>query len=112
MSQQLEATTTGAIMSFIYKLEEGNMRGWRELGDIDTRQTREDVSLLAIALLKLQRMLPEEDCLRNNEYWITPCPLEREHFVIIRLRSNPFDCGYLISPIELPYLGGPLKEQL
>ena len=39
----------------------------------------------------------------THEFWILPCPCAQP-FVCVRPGTNPFDCGYVISPIPMPHL--------
>lgn len=92
-------------MSFIYKVTEGSMSDWRSYA-VNNQQIKstDDISTLTRALFILQKAFPETDCLKHNEYWITPCPVKGESFVMIRLNMNPYSEAYLISPIELVHL--------
>lgn len=92
-------------MKYIYQLNKCSLENWRSYAVSNQKiESTEDISILTRALMILQKAFPDLDCLKHNEYWITPCPASYESLVIIRLNMNPYSEAYLISPIELVHL--------
>jgi len=90
---------------FIYKLSNLSLHGWRSFG-VKHEQIKDnrDISALARAVKLLEDCFPEIDWFNQyHEFWVLECPCEQP-FVCVRPNTNPYEAGYIVSPIKLSYL--------
>mgnify|MGYP001596748256 FL=1 len=79
--------------------------GWHSFGvNHENIKDNGDMGALARALHLLGQCVPEVDWYNGtHEFWVLECPCAPS-MVCVRPHSNPFDCGYVVSPIPMPHL--------
>ena len=90
---------------YIYEMQAMSLEGWRSFG-VKHEQVRDnrDMSAMGRALAILTHVHPSIDWYDGyHEFWLLECPCAPP-FVCVRPGQNPFDAGYLVSPIPLPHL--------
>ena len=92
---------------FVYEVEKMSLRGFREL-DCIGYQNHWRMGKFVQAALAVKNQVPSlKDWSGAGEYWSSPLPRQNEEIVIIRPDCNPFGAGYVVSPVELPWLNDP-----
>lgn len=90
---------------FVYKMDAMSLDGWKSFGIhhekiIDNR----DMTDMARALAVLSETAKDVDWYSGqHEYWLLECPCAPA-FVCVRPGQNPYDSGYIVSPIPMPHL--------
>lgn len=90
---------------FIYEMQSMSLSGWRTFGIhhekvIDSR----DMSAMARSIRLLSEIKPDIDWYDgHHEFWLLECPCAPS-IVCVRPGQNPFDAGYVVSPIPMPHL--------
>jgi hypothetical protein len=90
---------------YVYRLDHMSVEGWRSFGIrhnpiVDNR----DITAMSRALSILAQCVTDVDWFNDHhEYWLVECPMAPP-IVCVRPGSNPFDSGYLVSPIHLSHL--------
>jgi hypothetical protein len=90
---------------YVYEMQNMSLEGWRSFG-VKHEQVRDnrDMSAMARALAILTEVKPSIDWYDGyHEFWLLECPCAPP-FVCVRPGQNPFDAGYVVSPILLPHL--------
>ena len=90
---------------FVYEMENMSLDGWRSFGvKHEHVKDNRDMSAMARALAILSEVKPVINWYdAYNEFWLLECPCAAP-FVCVRPGQNPFDSGYLVSPIPMPHL--------
>jgi hypothetical protein len=90
---------------FVYRFNQGSLEGWRSFGISHERITdNRDVTVLTRALAILDKAYPDEPWFDDfHEYWVSALPATLP-LVCVRPRMNPFEGGWVISPIPLAHL--------
>lgn len=90
---------------YVYSFKEGSLEGWKSYGIKHERiSDNRDITVLTIALSVLALAEPTEEWFNEfHEYWITFLP-KTFPLVCVRPKSNPFEGGWIVSSVELPYL--------
>jgi hypothetical protein len=96
---------------WVYKIGNLSTEGWRAHGiSREPITSSKDIHILARALVILEKAEAGVEWLNDaHEYWITPCPL-LPPIICVRPRSNPYESGYIVSPLPLPHLDFPSQQ--
>lgn len=96
----------------IYRMDRMSLDGWKSFGVKHEHVTdNRDMSAMARAINLLADCVPNVDWYDGyHEFWLLECPCSPP-FVCVRPGTNPFDSGYLVSPIPLLHISSPQSWQ-
>lgn len=90
---------------FIYRIDNLSLSGWRSFGVLHEQiKDNRDMSAMARAINILSDCVPDIDWYnRYHEFWLLECPCAPP-IVCVRPETNPYQSGYIVSPIPMPHL--------
>jgi len=90
---------------YVYTVGECSLEQWQDINDRIKEGYDPALSIgkFAMALLRFKEVFPETDLSTSSiEIWINELPGNEKNVFVIRL--NPYSVGYIVSPVELPWI--------